>query len=196
MATPVSSSPLFICSWRLGRFGSLWVDLAGELDLSACPGLERTLEEAQILSSLIVLDMRELTSMDSAGAHVIIDASISARRAGLGLIVARGPTQVDEVFTLTGTPEQVELFDLDREECPPAHNGGPPVPRPARAPPRRSWRKCESRPPPDTPRQDPPAEVCCTSDTDVNPNACLCVNRFSYFKDTGGMPAHARSAQG
>lgn len=152
----MSSAHFFICSWRLGRFGSLWIDLAGELDLAVCPGLERALEEAQILSSLVVLDMRELTFMDRAGARIILDASINARRAGHGLIVARGPTQVDAVFTLTGTAKQVELFDLDRELSPPVHSGGPPAPRPAREPPLRvrARRNNEARPPPESPRRE------------------------------------------
>lgn len=154
MATRVDLPPSFICTWRLGRFGSLWIDLAGELDLSGCPGLERTLEEAQILSSLVVLDMRELTFMDTAGAHIIVEAGIQARRAGQGLIVARGPSQVDAVFTSTGTAEQVELFDLDREECPPAHSGLQTAPLPARGPPRRAWRDTEARSPPGVPRRD------------------------------------------
>jgi anti-sigma B factor antagonist len=147
--------PSFICTWREGSFGSLWVDLAGELDLSGCPGLERTLEEAHTLSNLVVLDMRELTFMDSAAAHIIVNASINARRAGMGLIVARGPSQVDDVFTLTGTAQHVELFDLDREECPPVHSGLYTAPLPARGPPRRAWRDTEARPPPGAQRRDP-----------------------------------------
>jgi anti-anti-sigma factor len=111
--------PSFICARRTGRYGSIWVDLAGELDLAASAELARTLRETQARSTLVVLDLRELTFMDIAGARVIIDAGISARKAARGLLVARGPIQVDMVFTLTGTSEQVGLFDLDREHCPP-----------------------------------------------------------------------------
>jgi hypothetical protein len=100
-----------------------------------------------------VLDMRELTFMDTAGARIIVDAGIQARRAGHGLIVARGPSQVDDVFTLTGTAEQVELFDLDSEECPPVHDGFSAAPRPARGPPNRAWRDTGARPPPGTTRR-------------------------------------------
>jgi anti-anti-sigma factor len=145
--------PSFICTWRLGRYGSLWIDLAGELDRAHCPELERILEEAHVLSNLVVLDMRELTFMDSAAAHIIIDAGIHARRAAQGLIVARGPSQVDAVFTSTGKAEQVELFDLDREECPPVHDGFSAAPRPVRGPPNRAWRETEPRPSPATTRR-------------------------------------------
>jgi anti-anti-sigma factor len=112
--------PSFVCAWRTGRYGSIWVDLAGELDLAACAELARTLRETQARATLVVLDLRELTFMDTAGAHVIVDAGISARKAARGLIVARGPAQVDMVFTLTGASEQVELFDLDPKQCPSA----------------------------------------------------------------------------
>jgi anti-sigma B factor antagonist len=125
VAARMDLPPSFVCAWRMGRYGSIWVDLAGELDLTASAELARTLRETQARSTLVVLDLRELTFMDTAGAHVIIEAGISARKAARGLIVARGPTQVDMVFVLTGTSEQVELFDLDPEQCPPAFSDSP-----------------------------------------------------------------------
>jgi len=150
--------PSFVCAWRTGRYGSVWVDLAGELDLAASTELARTLRETQARSTLVVLDLRELTFMDTAGAHVIIDAGISARKAARGLIVARGPTQVDMVFTLTGTSEQVELFDLDPEPCPPAPSDSL-TRRSAHGPPQQSWRDRGPRLPPETLSRDPTRRV-------------------------------------
>jgi anti-anti-sigma factor len=145
--------PSFVCVWRTGRYGSIWVDLAGELDLAASAELARTLRETQARSTLVVLDLRELTFMDIVSAHVIVDAGISARKAARGLIVARGSTQVDMVFTLTGASEQVELFDLDPEQCPPALSDSsgrlPPC-----GPPRQFWRDRGPCPPPETSRRD------------------------------------------
>jgi anti-anti-sigma factor len=112
--------PSFVCAWRTGSYGSIWVDLAGELDLTVSAKLARMLHETQTRSNLVVLDLRKLTFMDVVGARVIVDAGISARQVARGLIVARGPIQVDMVFALTGTSEQVELFDLDPVQCPPA----------------------------------------------------------------------------
>jgi anti-sigma B factor antagonist len=145
--------PSFVCVRRTGRYGSIWVDLAGELDLTASAILAQTLREAQARSTLVVLDLRELTFMDTAGAHVIVDAGISARKAARGLIVARGPTQVDMVFTLTGTSEQVELFSLDPEQCPPAlsDSSGSLSARGSR---QQSWRDRVPRPPSEAPRRD------------------------------------------
>jgi anti-anti-sigma factor len=136
--------PSFVCAWRAGRYGAIWVDLAGELDLAASAELARTLRETQARSTLVVLDLRKLTFMDIAGARVIIDAGIGARKVARGLIVARGPMQVDMVFTLTGTSEQVELFDLDPEQCPPALSDSLTC-LPACEPPQQSW--CDDIPP-------------------------------------------------
>ncbi len=144
----------FICSSRPGRYGSIWVDLAGELDLTVSPQLARTLDQAQSRSDLVVLDLRELTFMDIAGARVIIDAATRARQTGSGLIIARGPIQVDIVFTLTVNPDEVERFDLDPELCPPALGDGytsrPRTPRPLR----RAWRNRGTLPPPAASRRD------------------------------------------
>ncbi len=137
--------PSFVCAWRTGRYGSIWVDLAGELDLTVSAELARMLHKTQARSNLVVLDLRELTFMDVAGARVIADAGISARRANRGLLVARGPTQVDRVFTLTGTSNQVELFDLDYERCSPVLNDGL-ARRPTRELTRASWRNGGSSP--------------------------------------------------
>ncbi len=147
VSTRVNPPPPFVCSWRVGRYGSVWVDVAGELDLTASSLLAQTLREAQARASLVVLDLRELTFIGVAGVHVIVDAGIAARQASRGLIVARGSPEIDSVFSLTGTAEQVELFDLDPEECPPTL-GTDFDRRPARAPPRRPWREMGSRPPP------------------------------------------------
>jgi anti-anti-sigma factor len=145
--------PPFVCARRTGRYGSIWVDLAGELDLAVAAELARTLRETQACSTLVVLDLRELTFMDIAGAHVIIDAGISARKAARGLLVARGPTQVDMVFILTGTSEQVGFFDLDREHCPPALDDSSGRRSTRGLPP---WRDREIGPPSETPRRRRP----------------------------------------
>jgi len=67
---------------------------------------------------MVVLDMRELTFMDTSGAHAITDAAIRARQAGRRLVLLRGPAAVDRVFTLMGSSEHLEIADLRPEEPP------------------------------------------------------------------------------
>jgi len=120
-STAVSRYPApvpFLCAWRTGGSGAAWVHVAGELDLVTAPQLRHTLGEAQSNARVVVLDLRELTFLDGAGVHAILDAATDARQAAGRLILVRGPAPVDRVFTLTGACEEVEIVDLDPAEPP------------------------------------------------------------------------------
>jgi anti-sigma B factor antagonist len=113
-----AAPPPFICMWREGGSDAAWVHVAGELDLASAQQLGQTLRETQLHARMVILDLRELTSMDSSGVHAILDAADDARRTGGRVILIRGPAHVDLVFTLTGACEQVEILDLDPTEPP------------------------------------------------------------------------------
>lgn len=59
--------------------GVVLVELAGELDLTAAPELERRLEEAASHGSSLVLDLNGVSFIDSAALHVLFRV---ARRLG------------------------------------------------------------------------------------------------------------------
>ena len=63
-----------------------------------------------------MLDLRELEFVDSSGVHAIVNASSRARQAGRRLVLLRGPSNVDRMFTLTGSSDQLEIGDLDPVE--------------------------------------------------------------------------------
>ena len=102
----------FVCSSTGGALEAAWVHVAGDLDIATAPRLVRTLREAQLQARLVVLDLRELAFMDSAGVHAIVDASSRARQAGRQLVVLRGPAHVDRLFALTGTSDAVDVGDV------------------------------------------------------------------------------------
>lgn len=105
-----------ICSCTHGALNAAWVHVAGELDITTAPELERTLRDCQSQARLVVLDLNELTFMDCAGLHAIEDASIRARKIGRRLIVVRGGSPaVDRMFTLAGSSHAVEILELDAE---------------------------------------------------------------------------------
>jgi anti-sigma B factor antagonist len=110
--------PAFDCSWTGGGPDAAWVHVAGELDIATTPQLERTLAQAQLQARLVVLDLRELAFMDSAGVHAIVNAGIRARQFARRLLVLRGPPHVDRIFTLAGCRDDVEIHDLDPGEPP------------------------------------------------------------------------------
>jgi stage II sporulation protein AA (anti-sigma F factor antagonist) len=108
----VAPSP-FVCSWSLGGSGAAWIHVAGELDLANTPELRRVLRDAQLYARMVVLDLRELTFIESAGVHVILDAVANVRPGKGRLIVVSGPVQVDRALTLTSVASQVLIVDLD-----------------------------------------------------------------------------------
>ncbi len=116
--SPYSVSP-FSCAWSSGGMGAAWVTPVGELDVATGAQFDATLRTAQAGSPLVVLDLRGLTFLDSIGVHLIVDAANRARWAGRRLITVRGTATVQDVFTRTGTAEDVETFDL--------HTSGPGV---------------------------------------------------------------------
>lgn len=108
----------FECSWSPGGSGAAWVHVAGELDLASSFMLEQTLREAQLCARVVVLDLRELTFIESSGVHVILDAAGGMRRGEGRLVLVRGPPQVDRALMLTGVPRQVLIVDLHPGEAP------------------------------------------------------------------------------
>jgi anti-anti-sigma factor len=106
----------FVCTLQAGDVGPSWVRVAGDLDLSSAPRLAQALRHADAPPRLVVLDLRELRSIDSCGVHVIVDASAQARRARRRLILIRGPSQVDRVLALAGAHDVLEIVDLDPPE--------------------------------------------------------------------------------
>ena len=106
----------FLCRWQRGAFGAAWVLAAGELSPATSPRLCQTLAEAQLCARLVVLDLRELTSIDGSGLDVILDAAEGARRYGGRLMLVRPPGEVDRELTLSGASDQVLVFDLDPAE--------------------------------------------------------------------------------
>jgi anti-sigma B factor antagonist len=120
IASRYAAMPPFVCSWRPGGRNAAWVHVAGELDFATSPQLGRALGETCPNSRMVVLDLRALTFIDSAGIHVILDGAADAREEGHTLMLARGPAEVDRVFGLTGAADRLAIFDLDPTEPAPA----------------------------------------------------------------------------
>jgi anti-anti-sigma factor len=113
----VAPSP-FECSWSPGGSDAAWVHVAGELDLANTCRLSQALRDAQLYARMVVLDLREVTFIESAGVHVILDAAANVRPGKGRLIVVRGPAQVDRALTLTGVPSHILIIDLEPHEAP------------------------------------------------------------------------------
>lgn len=102
----------FRCETIQGALGGSWVEVAGDVDLTSAPRLERALQTASESARLVVLDLRDVDFLDCSGVHVIVKAAGRLRREGHRLIVLRGPTHVDRVFALTAADGALEFLDV------------------------------------------------------------------------------------
>jgi anti-sigma B factor antagonist len=89
----------------------------GDVDAYTAPGLRTQLHavtggEAQ----LVVVDLAEITFIDSAGLGTLVGAHRRMREAGGRLRIVRPPALVARAFELTGLDEVLDLTD-DREQA-------------------------------------------------------------------------------
>jgi anti-anti-sigma factor len=86
------------------------VSLAGELDLSTIPRVERQLFEQLRSKSGVVVDLTKVSFIDSSGIALLIQAFRAGDGAGvLNTVIADG-SQVERVFHLTGIDRALPLF--------------------------------------------------------------------------------------
>ncbi len=84
--------------------GAFQLALYGELDIATSPMLERRLRMAEgAESERLVIDLKGLQFLDSAGLHVLVQAQERAQARGRELSLLRGPRAVQRVFDLTDT---------------------------------------------------------------------------------------------
>jgi len=86
----------------------------GELDLATAPELEeRVLGAVRAGTTQVVLDLRELTFMDSTGVRTIVAAHHLAEETGHELRVVRPPrdSAVSRVIEISGIDEALGLVD-------------------------------------------------------------------------------------
>lgn len=81
------------------------ITLAGELDLDSTSKVEPLLRENG--AQRRVLDLRELTFMDSSGLRLILSAHSAARREGTMLQIVPGPPAVQRVFQICGVEDEL-----------------------------------------------------------------------------------------
>jgi anti-anti-sigma factor len=96
-------SPEFFCDVRPDRERVI-VAVGGEPDFGAAPRLAATVDELlDVRFGHIVVDVRALTFLDSAGLHTLIAAAASAERRGCALSLVRGSSDVHRMFELTAS---------------------------------------------------------------------------------------------
>ena len=86
--------------------------LVGELDIASAPALERALENlAPSLPHRLVIDLTEVSFMDSTGLRALLLAHQRTQASRQELVLRPGPRQVQRVFELSGTIERFMFED-------------------------------------------------------------------------------------
>ena len=94
-----------------GRDGDVtWVRPIGELDIDTSPQVDQELAAARAAGAdRIVLDMRELTFMDSTGLRLVIRWDTAGREDGFAFAIVPGRDAVQRVFRLTGMDDVIPV---------------------------------------------------------------------------------------
>jgi anti-anti-sigma factor len=94
------------------RGSGVYVTLDGELDISTAQRLEDDLRRVEAeRPELIVLDLQQLSFMDSTGLRLLIMADARAREEGRRLAIVRGNEMVHRVMRLTRLDERLDILE-------------------------------------------------------------------------------------
>ena len=98
------------------------VSLAGELDLSTIPRVEKQLVEQLRSKDGVVVDLTKVSFIDSSGIALLIQAFRATDDAGVLNTVIAGGSQVERVFRLAGIDRALPVF-TDRASAVEGMNG-------------------------------------------------------------------------
>jgi anti-sigma B factor antagonist len=105
-----SSSPFGVTVEE--RRSAVHVALTGELDISTAQVLEDDLRRVEAEKpELIVIDLKELTFLDSTGLRLLITADSRAREDGRRLAIVRGNEMIRRVLRLTRLDERLNVVE-------------------------------------------------------------------------------------
>ena len=92
--------------------GGIRLRLDGELDLVSAPWLARRLATVEERApALLLIDLRDLTFMDSSGLRELFSAQRRARAAGRRLVLVKGSAPIDRVLEMVRADAAMETVD-------------------------------------------------------------------------------------
>lgn len=88
------------------------IALRGELDLFSAKALEEELDRLEpTRPEVLVLDLRELSFIDSSGLRVVLAADGRARDEGRKLVLVRAPEGVQRIFNIAGLDSRLVMVN-------------------------------------------------------------------------------------
>jgi anti-sigma B factor antagonist len=105
----------FSVSWeRLDD--TVYVRPVGELDLGTVEQFRQALSEAESERTDLVIDLRDLTFIDSTGLHELIQARQRLEQQGRRLALVRGKAPVQRILTVAKLHQFFEFVEPDQRE--------------------------------------------------------------------------------
>ena len=88
---------------------------AGEIDLSSVGALRRELDAARMEAVTVLLDLSDVTFIDSSGLYLLLQASHSSAISDWAFFVLRPSEAVLRLIELSGTADLLTVFDPTAE---------------------------------------------------------------------------------
>jgi anti-sigma B factor antagonist len=89
------------------------VAAAGELDIATVGAVRERLDALRAAGfRRLVLDLRDLTFLDSTGVRLVLEQVAASATDGCEIAIVRGPWQVQRVFELAGLSSRLPFVDL------------------------------------------------------------------------------------
>ena len=87
------------------------VTVRGDVDLATVGALRNELTGALDRADKVVLDLREVTFMDTQGLAAVIEAEQASSSTGTPFVVVRAPATVHRLFDMIGLTERLTVVD-------------------------------------------------------------------------------------
>ena len=85
------------------------ITVSGELDIHTAPDLTEVLSPASAAGQPVIVDLTDVTFMDSSGLSVFVTALKRAREAGTTLVLVVSEPRVMRVFSITGIDTLIDI---------------------------------------------------------------------------------------
>ena len=87
------------------------VAVRGDVDLATADALRAEVRAASERSGTVVLDLREVSFMDTQGLAVVIEAQQAAAEGDGRFVIVRGPERVHRLFDMIGLTPRLTIVD-------------------------------------------------------------------------------------
>ena len=87
------------------------VAVTGDVDLATVDVLRAQLTSALQRADKVVLDLRDVSFMDTQGLAAVIEAERASAEAGTSFVVVRAPATVHRLFEMIGLTDRLTVVD-------------------------------------------------------------------------------------